>query len=184
MKKILLLIFTTVIFLQAHGQREFDPENENRFFDRVYFGGNFGLQFGDFTVIDISPLAGYMLTPRLSVGPGITYQYLKGEAIDLFTGRLYEYDTNIFGWRVFGRYNITQQFFAYTEYESLKLDYPSLDGTELVRDWVPGYFIGGGFFQPVGGRAGLGLTLLLNLLHDDRQSPYNSELIIRAGITL
>jgi len=66
----------------------------------------------------------------------------------------------------------------------LKVDFPSVDGTQLVREWVPGYFIGGGVFQRVGGRAGLGLTLLLNLLHDDRKSPYNSELIIRAGITL
>ena len=75
-------------------------------------------------------------------------------------------------------------FFAYTEYESLKLDFPSVDGTELIRDWVPGYFIGGGVFQPVGGRAGIGLSVLLNLLYDDRKSPYNSNLVIRAGITL
>ena len=184
MKKYLLIITLALCSLHIQAQREYDPQGESKFFDRVYFGGNFGLQFGDFTVIDISPLAGYMITPRFSVGPGITYQYLKGEAIDLFTGRVFEYDTNIFGYRFFARYNITQQFFAYTEYESLKLDFPNERGTELVRDWVPGYFIGGGFFQPVGGRAGLGLTVLLNLLHDDRRSPYNSELILRAGITL
>lgn len=142
------------------------------------------MQFGTFTVINVSPLAGYMVTNRFSVGPGITYQYLKGEARDIFTGNVFKYKTNIFGARVFARYNITPQFFAYTEYESLKVEFPNENGTELVKDWVPGYFIGGGVFQPVGGRAGLGLTVLLNLLHDDRKSPYNSEIIIRAGITL
>jgi hypothetical protein len=117
------------------------------------------------------------------VGPGIIYQYLKGEAYD-YTGRRYSYDSNIFGYRAFARYHITPMFFAYTEYESLKLDFPSVDGTELIRDWVPGYFIGGGVFQPVGGRAGIGLSVLFNLLYDDRKSPYNSNLVIRAGVTL
>ncbi len=182
--KICLLILCCGITFHLFGQKDFDLESDPKFFDRVYFGGDFNLQFGNFTVINISPLAGYMITNRLSAGPGITYQYLKGEAIDLFTGRIFKYDTNIFGGRVFARYNITRQFFAYTEYESLRVQFPNVDGTALERDWVPGYFIGGGVFQPVGGRAGLGLTLLLNLLHDDRKSPYNSEIIIRAGITL
>jgi hypothetical protein len=67
-------------------------------------------------------------------------------------------------------------------YESLKVDYPAFNG-ELVKDWVPGYFFGGGVFQPVGGRAGIGLSVLLNLLYDERKSPYNSNLVIRAGVT-
>ena len=183
MRKLLILTFL-VCSVQVSAQKQFDPEAENSFFDRVYFGGDFNLQFGDFTIINISPLAGYMITNRFSVGPGITYQYLKGEVFDLFSGNVFKYDTNIFGGRVFARYNITQQFFAYTEFESLRVEFPNESGNALVKDWVPGYFIGGGVFQPVGGRAGLGLTLLLNLLHDDRKSPYNSELIIRAGITL
>ena len=184
MKKVLPIVLLMVLSTYCFGQRYYDPEAETTFMDRVYFGGDFSLQFGDFTAIVISPIMGYMVTPRFSVGPGITYQYLKGEAFDIFTGRVYEYDSNIFGYRAFARYQITQMFFAYTEYESLKLDFPSIDGTELVREWVPGYFVGGGIFQPIGGRAGIGLTVLLNLMYDERKSPYNSELVIRAGITL
>ncbi len=183
MKKFVQIFLLILLSSYCFGQKQFDPEGAPTFFDRVYFGGNFSLQFGSYTAIIISPLAGYMVTPRLSVGPGITYQYLKGEAYD-YLGRKYSYDSNIYGFRAFARYNITPMFFAHTEYESLKVDFPSVDGTQLVREWVPGYFIGGGVFQRVGRRAGLGLTLLLNLLHDDRKSPYNSELIIRAGITL
>jgi len=182
--KRLLLLMVMVCSLQAYAQREFDPEGEPKFTDRLYFGGNFNLQFGDFTIINISPLVGYMVTNRFSVGPGITYQYLKGEAIDLFTGRIFSYDTNVYGGRLFARYNITQQFYAYSEYESLRVEFPNENGTGLEKDWIPGYFIGGGVFQPVGGRAGLGLSVLLNLLHDNRKSPYNSQWVIRAGITL
>lgn len=171
-----------MISTYSHAQRQYDPGAAPTFMDRVYFGGDFSLQFGDFTAIIVSPIAGYMVTPRLSVGPGIIYQYLRGDAYD-FYGNRYSYDTNIFGYRAFARYNITPMFFAYTEYESVKLDYPSTSG-ELVRSWVPGFFIGGGVFQPVGGRAGLGLSVLLNLLYDDVKSPYNSNLVIRASITL
>lgn len=184
MKRLLLVSYLFYFSLGAYAQKQFDPEADPGFFDRVYFGGDFNLQFGTFTVINISPLAGYMVTNRFSVGPGITYQYLKGQAIDLSTGQRFNYSTNIFGGRVFARYNITRQFFAYSEYESLRVEFPDENGTQLEKDWVPGFFVGGGVFQPVGGRAGLGLTLLLNLLHDDRKSPYNSEIIVRAGITL
>lgn len=184
MKKFVQVILLVLLSSYCYGQKYVDPEGEPDFLDRVYFGGNFSLQFGSYTAIVISPLAGYMVTPRFSIGPGITYQYLKGEAFDYTSGRVYDYSSNIYGFRVFARYNITPMFFAYTEYESLKVDFPSLDGSQLVREWVPGYFIGGGVFQSVGKRAGLGLTVLLNLLHDDRKSPYNSNLIIRAGITL
>ncbi|GJM27889.1 MAG: hypothetical protein DHS20C17_05240 [Cyclobacteriaceae bacterium] len=183
MKKLVQISLFMLLTTMCFGQKYYDPEAEPSFFDRTYFGGDFSFQFGDLTVINISPLIGYMLTPRLSVGPGITYQYLKGEAYDVF-GRRYSYDSNIFGWSAFARYHITPMFFAYTEYEALKVDFPTVDGSQLVKDWVPGYFIGGGVFQPVGGRAGIGLTVLLNLLYDERKSPYNSNLVIRAGITL
>ena len=183
MKKLVTLCLLVMLTGLCYGQRQFEPEGQPSFFDRVYVGGTFSLQFGTYTAIIISPIAGYMVTNRFSVGPGITYQYLKGEAYD-YTGRRYSYDSNIYGFSAFARYNITPMFFAYTEYESLKVTFPNIDGTALVKEWVPGYFIGGGVFQPVGGRAGLGLSVLLNVLHDDRKSPYNSNLIIRAGITL
>ena len=174
----LLMMLTTYCF----GQRDYDPEVQPSFMDRTYFGGNFSLQFGTFTAIVISPIMGYMVTPRLSVGPGITYQYLKGEAYN-YLGQLYSYDSNIYGAKVFARYNVSPWMFLHTEYESLKVDYPSETGLGLERNWVPGFFIGGGVFQSVGGRAGLGLSVLLNVLHDDIKSPYNSNLIIRAGVT-
>jgi len=183
MKKVAQIILLMMLAGYCYGQRHYDPEAEPSFMDRVYFGGDFSFQFGDYTAIIVSPIMGYMLTPKLSAGPGIIYQYLKGEAYD-YTGRKYSYDSNIFGYRAFARYQITPMFFAYTEYESLKVDYPSVDGTQLIRDWVPGFFVGGGVFQPVGGRAGIGLSVLLNLLYNDRKSPYNSNLVIRAGVTL
>ena len=184
MKRIAQILLLMLLGTCCFGQRYFDPEAEPTFWDRTFFGGDFGFQFGDFTVINISPIMGYMVTPRLSVGPGITYQYLKGDAINYYTGQRYSYDQNIFGFRGFARYNITPMFFAHSEYESLKVEYPNEFAPGFANEWVPGFFVGGGVFQPVGRRAGIGLTVLFNLLYDEIKSPYNSNLVLRAGVTL
>lgn len=42
----------------ALAQREIDDEAETPFRDRLYFGGNFGLQLGTSTFVDVSPLVG------------------------------------------------------------------------------------------------------------------------------
>ena len=69
--------------------------------DRIFFGGNFGLSFGNLTSIVISPIAGYRITPKLSSGLGIRYEYFKYN----YPGFV-PYDTHIFGGTVFGRYMI------------------------------------------------------------------------------
>lgn len=180
MKKLIIILSFSI--LQVHfiyAQREVD-EDAKSFKDRVYFGGNFNLQFGRVTFIDISPLMGYMVTDKLSVGPGITYQYLNYRWLN-------NYKTNIYGGRFFGRYNIGQQFFAHSEVEALNVEYPQIVGTndrQWVRGWVPGVFIGGGMFQSFGRRGGVHLMGLYNIAYIRSKSPYASPFVIRAGITL
>ncbi|TNF44384.1 MAG: hypothetical protein EP311_01250, partial [Cytophagales bacterium] len=70
----LILLGFAFIQLDAFAQREIYGDSTS-LKDRMFFGGNLGLQFGTVTFIDISPLAGVMITPRLSAGAGITYQY-------------------------------------------------------------------------------------------------------------
>lgn len=160
-----------------HAQREFYPEDNTPLKDRMYYGGNFSLQFGSVTYIDISPLVGVMLTERLSTGLGATYQYLNF--------RRSSSSSSVYGGRVFGRYNITQNFFAHSEAESLNTAYyvpgatPDLD--RLTRDWVTGVFVGGGYFTPFGNRGGANITLLYNLTYDNKRSPYNEPYVIRVG---
>jgi len=160
---------------EASAQREIYPEEKPPLKDRMYFGGNFSLQFGSLTFIDISPLAGVMITDKFSTGLGATYQYLK----------FHRNSSNVYGGRVFGRYNITQNIFAHSEVESLNTAYvipgatPDLD--RLGRDWVTGVFVGGGYFTPFGNRGGANITLLYNLTYDNRRSPYNEPYVIRVG---
>lgn len=171
-----LLTFTICLVTEGvFAQREIYPEDKPPLKDRMYFGGNFSLQFGSVTYIDISPLAGVMVTDRFSTGLGATYQYLK----------FHRNSSNVYGGRVFGRYNITQNIFAHSEVESLNTAYeipgatPDLD--RLGRDWVTGVLVGGGYFTPFGNRGGANITLLYNLTYDNRKSPYNEPYVIRVG---
>lgn len=181
MRKFYFLLFCCIVInTNVWAQKEIVEDGGTSFWERVYFGGNFGLQFGDVTAIDLSPLAGYMFTNQFSAGLGVTYQYVKFN--DRFSNN--DFSTDVYGGRVFGRYNFTQQFFGHTEFENLNLEvFDPLEG-DVDRQWVPGFFVGGGIFQPIGRSAGLSFTLLYNLLHDDNESPYASPFVIRAGFTL
>ena len=173
--KTILTVIIMIISFQAFGQKEFDPLGNPTFFDRVYFGGNLSLEFGDFTFIDVSPLAGYMITNMFSAGVGATYRYISIRDLDT--------DLNVYGGRVFARHNLGQQFFLYTEYESLSNELLFADGSR--REWVPGFFVGGGLFQGIGGgRAGFVISALYNFLYDNIKSPYNSPWVFRVGLTL
>lgn len=153
-----------------------DEAGKSSLWDKIYVGGNFGLQFGYYTYIDISPLVGYRITNRLSAGPGITYRFLKI--------RGYE-PSSTYGGRFFARRTIGRQFFAHTEYESLNTQVPDFSGRDrFVRRWVPGFFVGGGIFQPIGERAAVVIYGLYNLLYDNLRSPYQSPWVFNVGITI
>lgn len=160
---------------EAFGQREIYPEDKPPLSERMYFGGNFSLQFGSLTFVDISPLAGVMVTDKFSTGLGATYQYL----------RFSRSSSSVYGGRVFGRYNITRNIFAHSEIETLNTAYiipgATPDQDRMARDWVNGVFVGAGYFTPFGTRGGANIMLLYNLTYDNRRSPYNEPYVIRAG---
>jgi hypothetical protein len=47
--------------------------------DRLFYGGSFGLMFGTITDIQISPVIGFWLLPRVAVAVGPTYRYYKDQ---------------------------------------------------------------------------------------------------------
>src|SRR5690554_289284 len=120
-----------------------------------------------------------MITDDFSAGLGVIYQYFKIRG----SNQVGDYETNIYGGKLFGRYNVTNQLFAYTEYENINLDvvFKTTQGYELGRAWVPAYFVGAGYFQPIGDRAGVSLMVLYNLLYNPSRSPYNSPFVLRVG---
>ncbi|WP_186754579.1 hypothetical protein [Echinicola salinicaeni] len=170
-----------LISQDVFAQREFYEEDEEKvpLSERLYFGGNFGLQFGSITYVDVSPLVGVMITDRYSAGVGITYQYLKY--------RDFSESSNVYGGRIFNRYNVLPNVFAQAEFESLNVEAfrKNLNGDIVSsREWEPGLFLGGGYFIPFGRRGGMNFTLLYNVLYDNQNLLYNEPYVIRAGFVL
>jgi hypothetical protein len=184
-KKIILLTVAFILGLQfVAGQKE-EPVP---FRDRIFFGGNFGLTFGNTTSVIVSPLAGYHITPRLSAGLGIRYEYFKSN----YPGYV-PYDTHIFGGSVFSRFMVIQNMgeaiglggfnsgiFLQGEYEMLSLESEYFDQTKpSPRFNLHSVLVGGGIYQPIGRRSGLLLTVLWNL-NESYNSIYANP-IIRIG---
>lgn len=161
----------------AHAQRVIDPEAKFTFKDRSYFGGSLGLQFGTVTLVDLSPLAGVMLSPKFSTGLGATYQYYEDNRFQGNTGSSY-------GGRAFVRYNLLPNIFAYSEVESINWNAYNYVQDEFQRTWTEAFFVGAGYFAPFGSRGGANFTFLYNLRHSNREAYYSEPYLIRVGFVL
>ena len=148
--------------------------NSSALSDRLFLGGDFGMQFGTQTLIQIAPLLGYRLTDEFSVG--LTGKYIYYSLKDSYSN--FNYKTNIYGGGLFTRYNITEELFLHAEYEALSLEVPNLY-YELNRRVVSGLFIGGGYRQFIGNFSSLNIMLLYDVI-SDQYSPYQNP-IIRVG---
>jgi hypothetical protein len=160
--------------ISTHAQRDIDPEAKFKFKDRSYFGGSLGLQFGTVTLIDLSPLAGIMLSPKFSTGLGATYQYYEDNRFQGGSG-------SSFGGRAFARYNLLPNIFAYSEVESINWNAYNFGKDQFERTWTEAFFVGAGYFAPFGSRGGANFTFLYNLRHSNREAYYSEPYLIRVG---
>ncbi len=177
MRKILIILTVLILPLQGFSQYYENKEKEKEkasLMDRIYFGGYLGLQFGTYTLIDISPLVGYKITPKFHAGLRFTYQYSKTD----YYGSSYE--SSSYGGSVFTRFYIIKNLYAQAEAEYLNIEY--LDqNLQKTRMWIDSYYIGGGYFQPFGKRGGMYFTILWNL-NQNQFSPYDNP-VMRIGFT-
>lgn len=181
----MILAVLFVLHQTSRAQVYFEEEADSLTFkDRVYFGGNLSLNiFGQNKFIDISPMMGYMLDEKWSVGGGLTYQYVSRQFTAIPSGDRFTISSSVYGGRAFARRNINESYFLYSEFETLSAEFGVGNG-QSTREWVPGMFIGAGTFQPFFGRGGISLMVLYNLLHDNLRSPYSSAVVFRGGVTL
>lgn len=143
------------------------------FWEKAYFGGNLGLQFGAITLVDISPLIGYQITDRLSIGVGGTYLYYRIQS------QFYRADLSIYGARAFARFFVIQNLFAHAEYEVL--NGPWDNNFSKSRFNITNVLVGGGYRQQVGSRAFINMMILWNI-NESVYSPYQNP-IIRGGVS-
>ena len=151
---------------------------QDKLSDRIYYGGGFGFSANsNQTNVSLSPQIGYKITQRYSAGIGIIYQFVgvKNPEVSL----------HHYGWSIFNRFNITEQFFAFGEFERLSFEYFTSNSLEQKdRLGYNSLLIGGGYSEQLSRSASFSITVLYNLLYDvtDEFQPYNSPLVVRAGI--
>lgn len=173
------IVITFILFLSANSQiksqalRDFNPNASvsNKLNDRIWIGGNVGLQFGSQTLVQIAPLVGYRLTDKLMVGVTGNYIYYKVTNPD--------YSSSIYGGGLFGRYFVIENLYLHSEYEVLNMEVPNIYGSGYRRTNVTSVLVGGGYRQWMSDRAGVDLMLLWNI-NQSIYSPYSNP-IIRMG---
>lgn len=159
---------------------------------RFYWGGNLGLMFGTYTVIDISPLVGYKVTEKFHVGTGLTYTYYRYREDGTYNGSSvttngFEYSTSVYGGRLFTRYYVLDNIFLHLEDELINLEIPFFspfsNDVYFSRQWVNSVLVGGGYgyaFNVDGPAISIMVLFRVNTAFDDFY-PYQNP-IIRIGL--
>lgn len=179
--KIIKFYFTlSAIFLFSNaiaqdGQR---PE----FLDKIFVGGGFGASFGDYTYVNVAPIIGYKVTPKLSAGLRLMYQF---RMFDYYIGYdKMNFKANDYGVGVFARLIIKGPVFLQTEYERLNYEYLNVFDNSSIRSSFDSFMAGGGIAQPIGGKAFLFFTVMYNFsIAGSDNAPYDSPLVTRVGIS-
>ena len=162
-----ILLLSSFVSLAQKG--DYVVDEKSNFTDRIYFGGGMGLSGGSWgTSISLSPIMGYMVSSRLSVGVGATYQYYK------YNSGIYDYADNRYGGNVFARMNLFRQIFAYGNYSFLNYSYL---GDSNDRRTVYRLPLGLGFSQRMGPRSSFNVVAAYDMLYE-LNGPYGSPWVI------
>lgn len=164
----LVLCSTSVVAQEADttnaGWQESAPEQKEKSPSKFYFGGNVGLNFGDYFRIRIAPLVGYRLTAKASAGVKIAYEYIEDKRYsETVTSHNY-------GGSFFTRYRFHPKGYAQVEFAAMSYQY-KVSEAESDREWIPFILVGGGFMQRIAGNSWAFIEVMFDVLQDDK-SPY------------
>jgi hypothetical protein len=132
--------------------------------ERVFFGGNLGLQFGTYTDIEVSPIIGLWILPRVGIAAGPNFRYYKflSNSTVIFGGKTYvellfleDLDNLI-------PLSLHLGFFLHGEFETLSLESayfrdPPYDSKRFMTNT---FLAGGGIRQQMGQKSSLNITFL------------------------
>jgi hypothetical protein len=171
-RKTILVLFLAVlvqsVWIPVIGQserQEVPPLKE-----RLFYGGNVNLQFGTYTDIQVSPVIGIWVLPRIGIAVGPDFQYYK----------LFSSSTFIYGGKAYIEYLFLQNLnnviplglnlglFMHAEYEVLSLESAFFKNPPYESDrFLAGTALaGGGIRQQLGERSSLNVSFLWTLNSD------------------
>jgi hypothetical protein len=127
--------------------------------ERMFFGGSLGLQFGTYTDIQVTPVVGLWLRPRIAIAAGPNFRYYK------YAG----YESTMYGGNAYLQFVPVQDInnaipiglhmgiFLHLEDDILNFDDPYVENSRVTVNTVLGGF---GIRQMLGERASLNLMFL------------------------
>ena len=142
-----------------------EPPNE-----RIYYGGTLSASFSGTTSVGFYPWVAYKLTPKLSAGVKVGYQWVDYGSES----------THSYGGSVLARFMTQRNLYLQGEYQMINYEVFSAFTSE--REWVPFLLLGGGVFKQIAPRTAVYAEVLFDVIQDER-SPYNDwEPIINVGV--
>lgn len=136
---------------------------------RWSLGGSFGMSFGDYTSIDVSPQVGYHWNEFFAAGGGISYNYHHSSK---------NYDMNYLGVNIFGRVTPVK-YIALQVQPEIKASWGKAYERKIDLRYVPVMLVGGGGIIPTG-MGSLSVMFYYDVIQD-KYSPYGKNWICSVG---
>lgn len=183
MKHLLALCLFSTITFSVYAQEEQEPKTG---FDKnkLFIGGNFGLSFGDFTLVNISPQVGYRFNNTLAAGIGVNGIYSSARSRFISGETASRENYGVVGLNIFGRVYPIQYAFLQLQpelnYTWGKLKEYSPDAVyKLDGKVVPSLLAGAGAAIPAGGGAFI-IMAQYDVLQNVR-TPYGEKVFVSFG---
>lgn len=139
--------------------------------ERLFYGGSVGLVFGTITDIQLSPVVGIWVLPRIAVATGPSYRYYKDQFAKtaIYGGKAYVQFVIIQDINSFLPLGVHTGFFLHAENELLSLKTSFWKPTPYHSDrfYVNTVLAGAGISQQVGRRSSLNFIVLWPLNDSD-----------------
>lgn len=145
---------------------------------KLVFGGNFGLQFGDYTIVNVSPQIGYNFSKYCTLGAGIGYTYYN-DKYRAGNGQKYDDKSSYLSMNIYGRFYPIQYIVLGIQPEISRMwrstDTPA--GEYKNNKFVPTVLVGGGI------RLGGMIAMIQYDVVQDAYSPYGDNIFYSVGYT-
>ncbi|MBC6490323.1 hypothetical protein ACFSQD_08380 [Flavihumibacter stibioxidans] len=177
-------------------QEEPPAEETSKGFDRsrLFIGGNFGLSFGNYTFINISPQVGYRFNDLLAAGIGINGQYNQIKYRDFNNDVIEKQSYGVMGMNIFGRLYPIRQGFLQVQPEMNYIwgnskTYNPDSKSSLNGKILPSFLVGAGAFFPAGRAGGFIIMAQYDLLNKDGMNsdpgtPYGKNVFMSIGFNV
>lgn len=183
MKKIVLVVLVICSCNLLFGQDEENTDGAKQ--SKFFSGGNFGLAFGRYTMVNLSPQVGYRFNRFLASGLGLNLIYASEKSRDVYGNDYSKITQWVTGLNVFARFYPTERFLIQLQPEAnyifgnIKYYQPVETKYKLDAEIIPSLLAGGGLVVP-SGRGALITTVMYDVLQRPN-SPYGNRPIVNIG---